>query len=68
MCQWYSSNESIEYIKLTLGRLHRSTLLVLFSDSSNVFFIDGASSSSDLLTPLHFFGELSEKKKKCNIT
>jgi len=56
--------KSVEYIKLTLGLLHRSTLLVTLSEGSNVFFNDGASSSSDLFTPLHFCGELSLKKKK----
>jgi len=50
---------NVVYKKLTLGLLHRSTLLVTFSDGSNVFFNDGASSSSLLFTPLHFFEEFS---------
>lgn len=58
--------EKVERIKLTLGLLHRSMLLVILSETSNVFLNDGASSLSDLFTPLHFFGELSIKKKNNN--
>lgn len=46
-------------MKHTLGLLERTILLEILSDGSNVFFNKGASSSSsDLLTPLHFVGEL----------
>lgn len=55
-------------MKHTLGFLECSILLVIHLDGSNVFFNKGASSSSssssDLLIPLHFFGELSTKSWK----
>lgn len=44
MHQHFSGIESVKYIELTLGLLHRSTFLVILSESSTVFFIDGASS------------------------